>query len=146
MSLRHMLDQIGKAYFKGDHRREYPDPTPIEVSPSFTRPVSSLDDLRLAMEAVSRLQEQAGNESFEEFYDFGEDADFEDIPAPAQAKFEAVMLARDRDFEGEVLKAKEEYKLKINEEAREELLKEYKKRESARRASDQNPQSTDEEE
>lgn len=126
MSLKAMLAAVKKplAYFK--ERMEHPDPTPIEASPMLSRPISSLEDLRRMMKQVSDEAASQGLESFEEFYDFGEDSEFEDIPAPAQMKHDAVMLARDRDFEGEVLKAKDEYRDKLNKEARDTLLKELK--------------------
>lgn len=129
MSLIHSIANAAKSYFKGDGRRSYPDPTPIEISPRFTRPISSLEDLRNQMMILSRAAEEAGNESFEEFYDFGDDQDFEDIDAPAQMKHDAVMAARDRDFEAEVLDAKEKYREKLNAEAREAILKELREKE-----------------
>lgn len=107
-------------------RMEHPDPTPVEVTPNLLRPISSLDDMRRMMAQISAEAAASGMESFEEFYDFGEDSGFEDIPAPAEMKAEAVQMARDRDFEGEVIKAKDEYKKRINAEARDALLKEFK--------------------
>lgn len=126
MGIMAMLAAIKRTPKQVEDRKEHPDPTPLEVTPMFARPISSLEDLRNMMTQISNEAASAGLESFEEFYDFGEDTDFEDIPAPAQLKHEAILLARDRDFEGEVLKAKEDYRLKLNEEARALLLKEFK--------------------
>lgn len=118
-------------------RMEHPDPTPIEVTLDLVRPISSLEDLRRMMKQLSVEAEQQGLESFEEFYDFGEDEAFEDIPAPAQMKHEAVLLARDRDFEGEVIAAKEKYKERLNAEARETLLKQVKDKQAKEAAEEE---------
>lgn len=126
MSLKAMLEAMKqpKAWF--EERKEDPEQTPIEASVTLARPISNLEDLRKMMKQISDEAESAGLETFEEFYDFGEDADFEDIPAPAQMKHDAVLLARDRDFEAEVIDAKEKYKERLNAEAREQLLNELK--------------------
>lgn len=131
MSLRHMLEHATKWFNDPDwvkNRKEEPDPTPVEAYPDYGRPISSLDDLRQMMQQISKEQADAGLESFEEFYDFGTDGDFEDIPAPAQLKHEAVLLARDRDFEAEVLDAKKKYKEQLNAEARQQMLDELQKK------------------
>lgn len=117
------LDKPTEWFFK---KRPKIDNTPVEVVPDIVRPISSLDDIRRMMKQISEEAASQGLEAFEEFYDFGEDSEFEDIPAPAQMKHDAVMLARDRDFEGEVIAAKEDYKKKLNAEARETLLKELR--------------------
>lgn len=128
MALRAMLEALKKPAKWFEDRKEHPDPTPVEVVMDYARPISSIDDIRRMMAAVSKEAEEQGLESFEEFYDFDEESDFEDIPAPAQMKHEAVLMARDRDFEGEVLDAKEKYKDRLRVEARESLLAELKKK------------------
>lgn len=124
MALRHMLEYAPK-WLLPDwvlERKENPDPTPVEADLDLVKPISSLDDLRRMMMQISKEKEEAGDESFEEFFDFGDDADFEDIPAPAQVKADAVQLARDRDFEGEIATQKAEYEKRVKEQARKEML------------------------
>lgn len=137
MSLRALMEAAKKPLKYFMDRKEHPDPTPVEVVADFVRPISSLDDLRKMMRQLSEEATSQGLESFEEFYDFGEDTDFEDIPAPAQMKHDAVLLARDRDFEGEVLEAKEKYKEKLNAEARASLLKELKEKQAKEAAEEE---------
>lgn len=129
-----MLEAAKKPLKWFQERKEHLDATPIEAVPDFVRPISSLDDIRAMMAQVSKEAAEQGLESFEEFYDFGEDSDFEDIPAPAQMKHDAVLLARDRDFEGEVLAAKEKYREKLNTDARAALLKELRDKKKAEKA------------
>lgn len=126
MSLKQMLAANDRPDEWFEDRKEHPDPTPVEVAVNLQRPISSLEDLRRMMKQISAEAESQGLESFEQFYDFGDDSEFEDIPAPAQMKYDAVLLARDRDFEAEVMDAKEKYKDRLNAEARETLLKELK--------------------
>lgn len=131
MALIQLLQRLDKPtdwFFK---KRPKIDTTPIEVVPDVLRPISSLDDIRRMMEQISAEAASQGLEAFEEFYDFGEDSEFEDIPAPAQLKHDAVLLARDRDFEAEVVEAKEKYKERLNAEARATLLADLKKRQEA---------------
>lgn len=137
MALKALLAAIKRPAAWFMEKRPVLDTTPVEVSPDLRGPISSLADLRRMMETISRENAEKGNESFEEFYDFGEDDEFEDIPAPAQMKHDAVMLARDRDFEGEVVKAKEDYKERINKEARATILSELKKKQEKEAAEEE---------
>lgn len=137
MSLRLIMERALKPAEWFMEKRPVIDTTPVEVVPDFRQPISSMDDLRRMMEQISREAEQAGHESFEEFYDFGEDDEFEDIPAPAQMKHDAVMMARDRDFEKEVLDAKAKYKEQLNAEAREMLLKELREKQQKEAAEEE---------
>lgn len=137
MSLKAMVDALDRTEEESLERMEHPDPTPIEAPVSLMRPISSLEDLRRMMRQISDEAEAAGLESFEEFYDFGDDSDFEDIPAPAQMKHDAIMLARDRDFEAEILDAKDKYKDRLNSEAREQLLQDLKDKQAKEAAEEE---------
>lgn len=136
MSLMAMLRARTRTKEETEDRKEQPDPRPIEATPLFIRPISSLDDLRRMMKQLSEEAEAQGLESFEEFYDFGEDSAFEDIPAPAQMKHDAIMLARDRDFEAEIIDAKAKYKERLNEDAKASLLAELRKKQEAEAAAE----------
>lgn len=137
MALKELLANIEKPLKWWMQKRPVLDDTPVEVTPDLRGPISSLADLRRMMETISRENAEQGNESFEEFYDFGEDSEFEDIPAPAQLKHDAIMLARDRDFEKEVIDAKEAYKKRLNDEARDTVLAELRKRQATESAEEE---------
>lgn len=104
------------------------DTTPVEVTPRLGYgQVSSLDDMRRAIETISREKEAAGGESFEEFWDFGGDAEFADMesmPAPAQMKAHALMEAFTHDFKADAEALVKERKSAERERLKAELRKE----------------------
>lgn len=135
MSLRQMVEkvfgfgallspefQVTDAEVKALKRR---DSRPVEVSPRLALPpVSSLDDMRKAIEIISREKEAAGGETFEEFWDFGSDdefADMESMPAPAQLKAASIMEAFTKDFEADIAAAQKVEKEKAREVLKAEL-------------------------
>lgn len=105
------------------------DNTPLEAKVQFRHPVSSLADMRRLMEAISKEKEEAGGETYEEFWDFGEDGEdeFVNMPAPAQLRYDAVMAARTRDFEGEIAALKAKRKEELEAELRKELKESIRK-------------------
>lgn len=105
------------------------DNTPVEVSVNMPSPVNSLASMREMMLTLSAEAAREGQESYEEFWDFGEDEEdeFHNLPAPAQLKYDAVMEARSRDFEGEIEKLRMERRKQLKEELRKEVKEEVRK-------------------
>lgn len=122
--LREMLAASKRTVADQLARLKKKDWTPVEVTPRLSRPVSTLDDLRRMMLQIQKEHRDAETETFEEFYDFGDDADFEDIPAPAQSKAEAIQASRDRNFELELETQRQAYEDRVKKKAKDRLRQE----------------------
>lgn len=139
MSLRQMTERAivadSETYQKWLESIPPVDNTPIEVTPINQPKISTIDDLRNMMLQISREQEEAGNETYDEFFDFELDQDFESVPAPAQSKHDAIQAARDYDFEEELARNRDAYEARVKAEALKMLDKERARREDAPRSS-----------
>lgn len=104
------------------------DNTPIEA-PIGMPSVSSLADMRALVLQINAEQAAAGNETFDEFWEFGEDEEdeFYNLPAPAQLRYDAIMEARAHDFDADVKKAKDAARARLKAELRKELAAELSK-------------------
>lgn len=113
------------------------DNTPIEA-PIGMPSISSLADMRKLVLQINAEQAAAGNETFDEFWDFGEDEEdeFYNLPAPAQLRYDAIMEARAHDFDAEVAAAKDVARARLKAELRKELAAELAKDADSRRAKD----------
>lgn len=127
MSLRAMLERVAgkaKSWYEPPKVR---DTTPIEAAPLNVRPVNSLEDMRAMILQLQKETAESGNETYEEFFDFGEDdPDFEEIPSPAQSKFDAIEAARNHDFEQDIAAAKAKYEAEVKAKAVADLKAELK--------------------
>ncbi|WNK13034.1 MAG: hypothetical protein [Microvirus sp.] len=118
MALRQLAEALKRTPAEWAKRIKPIDNTPIEVTPSLVRPINCLDDLRKMMYQLQKETADNGNETFEEFWDFGDEADFDDLPAPAQLKAAAIDQARNHDFEADMAAQRERYQSSVAMEAR----------------------------
>lgn len=126
-----MFGGIGDLFLAADaneRQLKVRDNRPVEVTPRLALPaVSSLDDMRRAMEILSREKAASGGETFEEFWNFGDDlefADMEEMPAPAQLKAHSIMEAFTHNFEDEVKAETDRRKALARDVLKAELRKE----------------------
>lgn len=123
MALRQLAEALKRTPAEWAKRIKPIDNTPIETTPQLVRPINCLDDLRKMMLQLQKETADNGNETFEEFWDFGDEEDFDDLPAPAQLKAQAIDQARNHDFEAQFAEQRARYQDSVAMEARRLLEK-----------------------